>query len=61
MPLSRSRIILPVFEPFGIVIVTGPLMVGTSIRAERRLLQGDRNLGMNIVILAVEESVRLDM
>ncbi len=29
MPLARSRSVVPLFEPLGTVMVTGPSMVGT--------------------------------
>jgi hypothetical protein len=33
MPLPRSRNCLPLSDPFGIVIVTGPVTVGTDTLA----------------------------
>ena len=62
MPLSRSRSVVPVFDPFGTVIVTGSAD-GRHFdpRTQHRLLQGDGDLDMNIVVLAVKERMRLDM
>ena len=62
MPLPRSRSLVPVSEPFGIVIVTGPVTVGDRhARAEHRLGEADRQLDMDIVALAAEQRVRRDM
>ena len=62
MPLPRSRSRVPASEPLGIVIVTGPVTVGTETRgAEHRLGDADRQLDMDVVAVAAKERVRRDM
>ena len=53
---------MPVSEPFGIVIVTGPVTVGTGTRAPSTAsarLTGSST--MDVVALAAEERMRRDM